>query len=98
MTVFAPTDQAFAALPAGTVDSLLADKAMLTKVLTNHVIDGEVDASTAIEAGQATTLAGSTVTITDQGGFLYVNGVKILLNDIYTGNGVVHVIDAVLVP
>lgn len=97
-TVFAPTDAAFAALPAGTVEALLADKAKLTTVLQNHVVAGKVDAATGIAAGSATTLAGNTVTVTAKDGFAYVNGVKVILNDMYTGNGVVHVIDAVLVP
>ena len=97
-TVFAPTDAAFAALPAGTVEALLADIPMLTTILTNHVVDGRVDAVTAINAGAATTLAGNTVPVTVRDGFIYVGDVKVIVNDILTGNGVVHVIDAVLLP
>jgi uncharacterized surface protein with fasciclin (FAS1) repeats len=97
-TVFAPTDAAFAALPAGTVEALLQDIPTLKTILTNHVVSGKADAVTALNAGSAQSLAGNTLQVTEKGGFLYVNGVKVILNDIYTGNGVVHVIDAVLVP
>jgi uncharacterized surface protein with fasciclin (FAS1) repeats len=97
-TVFAPTDTAFAALPAGTVEALLADIPTLTTILTNHVVNGRVDATAAIDAGSATTLAGNTVPVTEKDGFLYVGNAKVILNDIQTGNGVVHVIDAVLLP
>jgi uncharacterized surface protein with fasciclin (FAS1) repeats len=97
-TVFAPTDNAFAALPAGTVEALLNDIPQLTTILTNHVVDGRVDAAAAIAGGSATTLAGNTVPVTARDGFVYVGDVRVILNDIYTGNGVVHVIDAVLLP
>jgi uncharacterized surface protein with fasciclin (FAS1) repeats len=99
LTVFAPTDEAFAKLPAGTVEALLADKAALTTVLTNHVVSGRVDGETAIWAGEAPSLAGNMLNIGyGDDGVLYVNDAAITITDIHTSNGVVHVIDAVLVP
>jgi uncharacterized surface protein with fasciclin (FAS1) repeats len=97
-TVFAPTDQAFAALPAGTVEALVQDVPTLTTVLTQHVVAGKVDAATAAEAGQATALNGNPLTITEDDGDLFVNGVQVILYDIMTTNGIIHVIDHVLLP
>lgn len=99
LTVFAPTDRAFAKLPAGTVESLLANKDALTKVLTNHVVAGYVDGETAVEVGEAQSLAGNTLNIGyGNDSELYVNDARIKVTDIETSNGVIHVIDAVLVP
>lgn len=99
-TVFAPTDEAFAALPEGTVEELLKpeNKEKLTAVLTYHVVAGKVDSSAAIEAGEAETLEGGSVTIkkTDDG--VMVNDATVVKADIMTSNGVIHVIDAVLMP
>ncbi len=99
LTVFAPTDQAFAALPAGTLSALLADPSgALTKVLTYHVASGKIQAA-AITNGQIiTTLNGKTVRARISGGNLFINNSKITVRNIKATNGIVHVIDAVLIP
>ena len=97
-TVFAPTDAAFAALPAGTLESLLADKAALAKVLTYHVIVGEVLASSLPSVPMATTLQGSPVMFTINGGEARINQARIINADVKASNGVIHVIDAVILP
>ena len=98
-TVFAPTDDAFAALPAGTVEALLADIPALTDILLYHVVSGEVLAETVVTLDSATTVQGSDVTIsvTDEGVFLN-DTVQVIITDIMASNGVIHVIDAVLIP
>jgi uncharacterized surface protein with fasciclin (FAS1) repeats len=98
-TVFAPTDAAFAALPAGTIEALLADPSgALTDILTYHVVSGKV-MSTDLENGMtATTLLGKDITVTINAEGVFINGAKVTVADIVTDNGVVHVIDAVLVP
>lgn len=99
LTVFAPTDDAFAQLPAGTVEALLADKAALTSVLTNHVAAGRIDGDTAVWAGEAQVLSGSTLHIGyGDDGVLYVNDSPVSVTDINTSNGIVHVVDAVILP
>jgi len=99
-TVFAPTDAAFAKLPAGTLDQLLADKQRLTSILTYHVISGRVMAADVINAKGAkpATLNGQTLDITVRGDKVYVNGAQVITADIVASNGVIHVIDHVLVP
>ena len=99
-TVFAPTDEAFAALPAGTVESLLKpeNKAKLAAVLTYHVVPGRVYAADAIKAGQAKTVQGSKVTITAKDGTVTVDGANVVSADIDSTNGVIHVIDRVILP
>lgn len=97
-TVFAPTDQAFAKLPAGTVEALLADIPTLQSILTYHVVSGKVPASTAKTLPSATTVNGKSITITKKHGNLYINDSKVLLYDIKTSNGIIHVIDTVLIP
>ena len=96
-TVFAPTNDAFAALPAGTVEGLLADIPALTGVLTYHVVPGAVMAADLTEGMMAETVNGASLTFTLDGG-AKVNGVNIIITDIAASNGVIHVIDAVLVP
>jgi uncharacterized surface protein with fasciclin (FAS1) repeats len=96
-TVFAPTDAAFAKLPAGTVDSLLADKAALTKVLTYHVVAGRVDAAAAAQLTSATTVQGGGLAIDATNG-VTINGATVVAADVPASNGVIHVIDAVLLP
>lgn len=96
-TVFAPTDEAFAALPAGTVEGLLADIPALTKVLTYHVVAGKVMAADVVTLTSATTLEGSNVTIDASNG-VKVNGANVVATDIECDNGVIHVVDAVLLP
>lgn len=99
-TVFAPTDEAFAALPEGTVESLLKpeNKAKLAAVLTYHVVPGRVYAADAIKAGQAKTVQGSKVTITAKDGTVTVDGANVVAADIDSTNGVIHVIDRVILP
>jgi len=96
-TVFAPTDEAFAKIPQGTLDKLLADKATLTKVLTYHVVPGKVMAAD-VKPGQVTTAEGSPITITVDGSAVKVNDATVTKTDIEASNGVIHVIDTVLVP
>jgi uncharacterized surface protein with fasciclin (FAS1) repeats len=96
-TVFAPTDEAFAALPEGTVEALLADPEALAAILTYHVIAGQVMSTDLSEGLTATTVNGADVTITLEGGPA-VNGANIVAADIVATNGVIHVIDAVILP
>ena len=98
-TVLAPTDDAFAKIPAETLNALLADVDALTNVLTYHVIAGEVPAATVVTLPSATTLQGSDVTIAVAGdGTVTINDATVLITDILTTNGVIHVIDTVLLP
>ncbi|HRE89887.1 MAG TPA: fasciclin domain-containing protein, partial [Myxococcota bacterium] len=98
-TVFAPTDAAFEALPAGVLDALLADKAALTDVLTYHVVSGRVNATQVATLESATTLQGEDIEITVVDGKVILNGtVNVTMTDIAAKNGIVHVIDAVLMP
>ena len=97
-TVFAPTDAAFAALPAGTVDALLADIPLLTDILTYHAVAASA-LSTSLSNGQMiTTIQGQKVTVTINNGNVFINNAIVTLADIPATNGVVHVIDAVLLP
>lgn len=98
-TVFAPTDEAFAALPAGTVDTLLLPENLeqLTAILTYHVVPGAVMSTDLTEGQTAATVNGAEVTITLEGG-AKVNGANITTADIAASNGVIHVIDTVLMP
>jgi uncharacterized surface protein with fasciclin (FAS1) repeats len=97
-TVFAPTDAAFAALPEGLLEKLLLPEnvAILTAILTYHVVPGLV-MSTDVAAGDVATVEGSTFTITTDGG-VKVNGANVVAVDVAASNGVIHVIDAVIVP
>jgi uncharacterized surface protein with fasciclin (FAS1) repeats len=99
LTVFAPTNAAFDALPAGTLDSLLLpeNKAQLTSILLYHVVSGELDAAAVTASASLTTLEGNDLTITTAGG-AKVNGASITTTDVPALNGVIHVIDAVLLP
>jgi uncharacterized surface protein with fasciclin (FAS1) repeats len=96
-TVFAPTDDAFAALPAGTVEGLLADPEALAAILTYHVVAGKVMSTDLTEGMTAATVNGAEITITLEGG-AKVNGANITTADIAATNGVIHVIDAVILP
>ena len=96
-TVFAPTDEAFAKLPAGTVEGLLKDKAKLTAILTYHVVPGKVMAADVVKLKSAKTVKGSSVTI-DAAKGVKVDGANVVKTDIACGNGVIHVIDAVILP
>lgn len=99
-TVFAPTDEAFAALPAGTVDALLADPSGdLTQILLYHVVPGAVMAADVTDGLEATTAQGSTVTLTvGDDGSVKINDANVVATDIVASNGVIHVIDAVILP
>jgi len=99
-TVFAPTDAAFAKLPAGTVDALLKDPKQLASILTYHVVSGQVMAADVIKGNGAkpTTLNGAALDITVQGGKVYVNDAQVTTADVATSNGVIHVIDTVVLP
>lgn len=96
-TVFAPTDEAFAKLPAGTVEALLADKAKLTAVLTYHVVAGKVSAADVVKLTEATTVQGGKVKIDASSG-VKINNATVIKADIQATNGVIHVIDTVLLP
>ncbi|MEE4120505.1 MAG: fasciclin domain-containing protein [Paracoccaceae bacterium] len=96
-TVFAPTDEAFAALPEGTVEGLLEDTDTLTSILTYHVVPGAVMSSDLSDGMEAETVQGQTVTIGTEGG-VTVNGANVVTADIEASNGVIHVIDAVIMP
>ncbi|MBK9088850.1 MAG: fasciclin domain-containing protein [Holophagales bacterium] len=97
-TVFAPTDDAFKKLPAGTLEKLLADKAQLTKVLTYHVVSGKVMAADVVKLKEAKTVEGSMVKITVVKGGVKVNDANVVKTDIGASNGVIHVIDSVILP
>ena len=95
-TVFAPTDEAFAKIPKADLDALLANKEKLTAVLTYHVVSGKIMAKD-VKAGNVATVNGKTVKITTDGG-VAVNTSKVTATDIKASNGVIHVIDTVLMP
>ncbi len=95
-TVFAPTDEAFAKIPKAQLDALLADKAKLTSVLTYHVVPGKVMAKD-VKAGKVKTVQGSELTVGTTGGVM-VDGAKVTATDIVADNGVIHVIDSVMLP
>jgi len=99
-TVFAPTDEAFAKLPAGTLDELLKpeNKAKLVSILTYHVVPGKVLASQVVKLNSAKTVNGQDLTISTEGGAVMVNDAKVVKTDILCSNGVIHVVDTVLLP
>lgn len=96
-TVFAPTDEAFAALPEGTVEALLADIPKLTEILTFHVVAGAVHAADVTDGLATATVNGKELHFSTTDG-VTVNGAKVVTADIVCDNGVIHVIDAVLLP
>jgi uncharacterized surface protein with fasciclin (FAS1) repeats len=95
-TVFAPTDEAFAKIPKADLDALLKDKAKLTAVLTYHVVAGKVMAKD-VKAGNVKTVQGSDIKITTANGVM-VNNAKVVATDVAADNGVIHVIDTVILP
>jgi uncharacterized surface protein with fasciclin (FAS1) repeats len=97
-TVFAPTDEAFAKLPAGTVDALLKDIPKLKQILTYHVVSGKVMASDVVKLKSATTVEGSDVKIDATNGSVKVNDATVATADVAADNGVIHIIDTVLLP
>ena len=96
-TVFAPTDEAFAKIPKAKLDALLKDKAALSKVLTYHVVAGKVMAAD-VKPGAVTSVQGSKLTVSAKGGKVMVDKAHVTKTDIAADNGVIHVIDTVLMP
>jgi uncharacterized surface protein with fasciclin (FAS1) repeats len=97
-TVFAPTDEAFAKVPKEKLDALLKDKKALTAVLTYHVVPGKVLAADVVKLDSAKTAQGKSLKIATSDGKVMINGVNVVKTDIVCKNGVIHVIDAVLMP
>lgn len=97
-TLFAPTDEAFANLPEGTLDSLLQDIPKLQKIVAYHVASGDVRSDDLVQIDEAETLEGSIVAIESADGKFKVNNANVIKTDILTDNGVIHIIDAVLMP
>lgn len=97
-TVFAPTDEAFAKLPEGTVEGLLADKEKLTAVLTYHVVAGKVMAADVVGMSEAPTVQGQNINIDTSNGAVRINDASVTQADIECDNGVIHVIDSVILP
>jgi uncharacterized surface protein with fasciclin (FAS1) repeats len=99
-TVFAPTDEAFAKLPAGTVDQLLqpANRDKLTAILTYHVVAGKVSKADVVGLTSAKTLEGQNVTVRVQGQEVRINDARVTTADVMCSNGVIHIIDTVLLP
>jgi uncharacterized surface protein with fasciclin (FAS1) repeats len=99
-TVFAPTDAAFAKLPAGTLESLLKpeNKDQLTAILTYHVVPGRVKAADVVKLDEAKTVNGQAVTVKTRGDTVMINDAKVTSSDIGASNGVIHVIDTVIMP
>jgi uncharacterized surface protein with fasciclin (FAS1) repeats len=99
-TVFAPTDEAFAKLPAGTVENLLKpeNKEKLRRILTYHVVAGNVLAADVVKLQSAKAVSGDTITVKAHDGKVHVDNAQVVKTDILTSNGVIHVIDAVILP
>jgi uncharacterized surface protein with fasciclin (FAS1) repeats len=97
-TVFAPNDAAFAKLPEGAVAGLLKDKDALTKVLTYHVVPGKVTAADVVGLNKAKTAQGQSLPIAVDGESVMVGGAKVIATDILASNGVIHVVDSVMMP
>jgi uncharacterized surface protein with fasciclin (FAS1) repeats len=97
-TVFAPSDDAFSKLPSGTVESLLEDIPTLRKILEYHVVSGKVMASDVVDLGTATTVLGEDLRITASGSSVKVNDAQVVTPDVEADNGVIHIIDTVLLP
>ena len=96
--MFAPTDAAFAKLPKGTVEALLADKEQLTAILTYHVVPGSVTAARVAGMTKGTTVNGAPIDIKSANGKVMVGSANVVKADVMASNGVIHVIDAVLMP
>ncbi len=96
-TVFAPTDEAFAKLPPGTLDGLMKDPAKLRAVLTYHVVPGAVKAAD-VKSGKAKTANGASMTVVADGGKVMVDNAHVIATDVMASNGVIHAIDTVILP
>lgn len=97
-TVFAPTDEAFAKIPSSDLEALLADKEKLAAVLTYHVVPGKVMAEDVVKMTSAKTVQGDAVSIEVKDGIVMIDGAQVSSTDIETSNGVIHVIDTVILP
>jgi uncharacterized surface protein with fasciclin (FAS1) repeats len=97
-TVFAPTDAAFAKLPAGTVEALLQDPAALAAILTYHVVQGRVTAADVVKLTSAATVNGQSLSVEVNGATVRIGGATVTATDIAASNGIIHVIDTVLIP
>lgn len=99
-TVFAPTDEAFAKLPAGTVESLILpeNKAKLVEILTHHVVAGTVLAADVVKLSSATTVAGTSVAIAVNEGKVTIGDASVVTADVLCSNGVIHIVDSVILP
>ncbi len=99
-TVFAPTDEAFAKLPAGTVESLLKpeNRDQLVAILTYHVVSGKVMAKDVVKLSEATTVNGSDISIMVKDGKVRINDATVIAADVATSNGVIHIVDTVILP
>ena len=97
-TVFAPTDDAFAKIPAATLKAILADKAKLTAILTFHVVPGTLGSADVVKARSLKTVQGGSLTVEASKAGVTINGAKVLITDVAASNGVIHVIDTVLLP
>jgi uncharacterized surface protein with fasciclin (FAS1) repeats len=99
-TVFAPTDEEFAKLPAGTLEALLKpeNKPKLQRILTSHVVAGRIMAADVVKTSSAKSVSGDTLTIASRDGGVTVDGAKVVKTDIVATNGVIHVIDSVILP
>jgi len=97
-TVFAPTDEAFAKLPKGTLEGLLKDKEALKKVLLYHVVSGNVSSKDVVKLNKAKTVGGQDVMIKVKDGKVYINKSQVTAADVQASNGVIHIIDTVLIP
>ena len=98
LTVFAPTNAAFKTVPKATLSKLAADKSLLIKVLEYHVVKGEVLAGQVVKLHSAKTLEGASVSVRVSGASVYVNDAKVIKTNVKASNGVIHVINAVLIP
>lgn len=98
LTVFAPTDEAFAKLPKGTLEALLKDKEKLAAILKYHVVPGKVMAADVVKVSEAKSLEGSAIQVSAKGGVKLNGSANVVKTDIECSNGVIHVIDAVILP
>jgi uncharacterized surface protein with fasciclin (FAS1) repeats len=97
-TVFAPTDEAFAKLPAGTIEALLADTDALRAILLYHVVPGAVTSEQVVTLTSATTAEGRDISIVVQDGTVLINGVTVVTVDVAASNGIIHIVDGVILP
>jgi len=97
-TVFAPTDEAFGKLPEGTIESLLKDKETLKSILLYHVVSGKVTSDQVVKLNKAETLSGKNISITTNDDGVVINNSKVISADVMAKNGVIHIIDTVLIP